>query len=76
MGLILYLFGAAIFVIFVGWAIYVLPTPGPLSPIELAQGMIPALVLIIGLLMLVGLVALSMRAARAILHLLRRTRRS
>ncbi|HWA19197.1 MAG TPA: hypothetical protein VG757_09380 [Devosia sp.] len=46
MAMIVYVFAALAMVIFVGWAVYVLPTPGPLGPMQLAIAMLPALTLL------------------------------
>jgi hypothetical protein len=71
MGLVIYLLAAIVLVIVVGWAIYVLPTPGPLSAGELAVAMLPAFAilgvlvgLLLGLWLLAMVVRLIVRTAR------------
>lgn len=72
MGLVVYLFGAAIFVLLVGWAVYVLPTPGPLGPASLAVALIPAF-LIMGCVAVVVIVAwLLLFLVRKLLQMLGR----
>jgi hypothetical protein len=42
-----------------GWALYVLPTPGPLGPLHLAVGLIPSLVLLVGAVLAVSAARLA-----------------
>lgn len=60
MGLALYGLAALGLVLGVGWLLYVAPTPGPLSPMTLLVGLLPAIAIVGGvLLMLVGLRGLA-----------------
>lgn len=46
MGLLLYLVAAAAIVLAIAWALYVAPTAGPLSPVELLVALTPSFSLI------------------------------
>lgn len=46
MGGVVYAFGTTVVVLIVAWAIYVLPTPGPIPPLLLTVGLIPAFAII------------------------------
>ena len=59
MGLLLYLVAAVALVLAIAWALYVAPTAGPLSPVELLVALTPSFSLI-------ALVLLAMLVAWAI----------
>lgn len=48
MGMVVYLFVAISAVMIVGWAVYVLPTPGPLSIWQLTGAFWPAVLMLAG----------------------------
>lgn len=50
MGAAIYLVAAVFGLLVLGWIMYVLPTPGPLSPLQLAIALIPAVAILLGLL--------------------------
>ncbi len=64
MGLVLYLFAAVASLMALAWAVYVLPVPGDMSAWELAGALVPALMLMGGVLvlMLAGLLVLRLGA--------------
>jgi uncharacterized membrane protein len=64
MGLVIYLFVAVCLVLIVGWAAYVLPTPGPLEPAILTVGLLPVAVIM-------GAVLLAVIAGWALLQVVR-----
>jgi hypothetical protein len=64
MGLVLYLFGAIVFVLFVGWAIYVAPTPGELAPWQLGVALVPVLTIVLGVAALLLVMGLTMKLVR------------
>jgi len=74
-GVVLYLFCAVIFVLVVGWMIYVLPVPGALSAWELTGAFIPALILAGGVLALMSALWGLGRLAEWIVRRLRRSGR-
>ncbi|KFC66430.1 hypothetical protein FF80_02693 [Devosia sp. LC5] len=76
MGLVLYLFGAVIFVLVVGWAVYVLPTPGPLGPTSLATALIPVAIIIGSVFALVLLTWLLLTLARTLRRIWRHLTKS
>ncbi|GLQ08800.1 hypothetical protein GCM10007913_07320 [Devosia yakushimensis] len=76
MGLVLYLFGAVIFVLVVGWAVYVLPTPGPLGPASLATALIPVGIIVGSVFATVLLAWLLLVLARALFRIWRHLTRS
>lgn len=47
MGYVLYTIGAVALALLAGWAVYVLPTPGELSPWQLTGAMVPAVGIIL-----------------------------
>jgi hypothetical protein len=64
MGLVLYLFGAVAFVLIVGWAIYVAPTPGELAPWQLTVALVPVLTIVLGVAALLLTLWLAMKLVR------------
>lgn len=54
MGAVTYLLLATILLLLVGWSLYVLPTPGPLSPWELMSALLPAFSIVFGMSMMLG----------------------
>ncbi len=76
MGLVLYLFGAVVFVFVVGWAIYVLPTPGPLGPGSLAVALIPVMIIVGSVFAAVPVAWLLLALARTLLRVWRRLTKS
>lgn len=72
MGLVIYLFGAAGLVLLVGWAVYVLPTPGPLGPASLAVALIPAFLIMSAVAAVATLVWLLLLLTRWLLQMWRR----
>jgi hypothetical protein len=61
-----------VLVIGVGWALYVLPAPGPLSPGELAVAMFPALAILLALIALLAAGAVLLWGVRLMIRLARR----
>lgn len=66
MGLVLYLFGAIVLVLLVGWAVYVLPVPGDMSAWEMGGAFVPALLILGGVLVCVLLLAAPFYVLRLI----------
>lgn len=54
MSAVIYLLVATIFLLVIGWTLYVLPTPGPLSPVALMSALLPAFAIVFGLGLMVG----------------------
>lgn len=74
--MVVYLFGAVALFLALGWAVYVLPVPGALSPWAVAGALVPALGLMVGVLVLFLLLWLALRAAEVLrARLLARKRR-
>lgn len=63
----LYAFAAVAFVLGAGWAIYVLPTPGDLAPWEMAVALVPAFIILIGVMALLLAVRLVLWLAGRVL---------
>jgi H+/gluconate symporter-like permease len=63
MGLVLYLFAAVAALMAFAWAVYVLPVPGDMSAWELTGAMVPALLLMGGVLALMLALLLLLRLA-------------
>lgn len=68
----LYMIGAIALVLLAGWAVYVLPTPGPLSPWQLTGAMVPALGLVLAAMLGVGLLLALVRLALGAVEMLKR----
>jgi vacuolar-type H+-ATPase subunit I/STV1 len=75
MGLVIYLFGAVVFVVVASWAVYVLPTPGPLGPLELAIGMIPVFVIMGSVFAAICVFWLTLVALKWLFRAIRRAKR-
>ncbi|UXN75462.1 hypothetical protein N8D56_12305 [Devosia sp. A8/3-2] len=76
MGLVLYLFGAVVFIPVAGWAVYVLPTPGPLGPASLAIALIPAGIIVGSVFAAVLVARLLLVLARTLFRIWRRFKKS
>ena len=64
MGLVLHLFGAVVFVLVLGWAIYVAPTPGELAPWQLGVALVPVLTIVFGVAALLLVLGLAIKLVR------------
>ena len=75
MGMVIYIFCAVAVLMVAGWAVYVLPSPGPMSAWELTGSFLPALLLMAGAIAVLLLFGLLVRLAGLGLAFLRRPRR-
>ncbi|HZY67479.1 MAG TPA: hypothetical protein VFE52_02765 [Devosia sp.] len=72
MSLPIYVFCGMVAVIVAAWAIYVLPTPGPLGPAALAVAMIPPFVILAAVALAMVALWVAMLLLRAVLRRFRR----
>ncbi len=72
MGGVVYAFFTTVVVLVLAWAIYVLPTPGPIPALVLTGGLIPAFIIVGSVFLTVMLLWATAYLMRAAWRLLRR----